>query len=83
MVMRVAEGRGGGLGLAAEGAASVGAGEEAEAAAAAAAAGWAGAETGLWAAESDTDAKQITAGAITFHCPPMKQNLSVFSHQHI
>lgn len=54
MVMRVAEGRGGGLGLAAEGATSDGAGEEAEAAA-----GWAGAETGLWAAESDTDTSRL------------------------
>lgn len=59
MVMRVAEGRGGGPGLAAEGATSDGAGEEAEAAVAAAAAGWAGAETGLWAAESDTDTSRL------------------------
>lgn len=57
MVMRVAEGRGGGLGLAEEGATSVGAGEEAEAEAAVA--GWAGAETGLWAAESDTDTSRL------------------------
>lgn len=57
MVMRVAEGRGGGLGLAVEGATSVGAGEEA--AAAAAVEGWVGSETGLWAAESDTDTSRL------------------------